>query len=155
MVRGCDGAMVRRSLGASACAPEPWRRRMPLCVVIVLASLVPLAAQAPAFDAASVKPNRSGTPGMEIRITPNGGFIATNVPLLTLIREAYRVQDLAWTPDQFANRDTPAVVNGNAIDPQGPSLFTALQEQLGLKMDPQRGTVDVIVVERLERPTED
>jgi uncharacterized protein (TIGR03435 family) len=63
--------------------------------------------------------------------------------------------DLTWTPDQFANRDTPAVVNGNAIDPQGPSLFTALQEQLGLKMDPQRGMVDVVVVARLERPAED
>jgi uncharacterized protein (TIGR03435 family) len=63
--------------------------------------------------------------------------------------------ELRWTPDQFANRETPAVVNGNTIDPQGPSLFTAIQEQLGIKLDPQRGPVDVLVVERVERPTED
>jgi uncharacterized protein (TIGR03435 family) len=62
--------------------------------------------------------------------------------------------DLTWTPEQFANRETPAVVNGNSIDPNGPSLFTALQEQLGLKLDAQRGPVDVLVVERIERPTE-
>jgi uncharacterized protein (TIGR03435 family) len=62
--------------------------------------------------------------------------------------------DLRWTPEAFANRETPAVVNGNTIDPQGPSLFTALTEQLGLKLDPQRGPVEVLVVERIARPTE-
>jgi len=62
--------------------------------------------------------------------------------------------DLTWTPEQFANRATPAVVNGNTIDPNGPSLFTALQEQLGLKLDAQRGPVDVLVIEKIDRPTE-
>jgi uncharacterized protein (TIGR03435 family) len=39
-----------------------------------------------------------------------------------------------------------------AIDP-GPSLFTALQEQLGLRLDPQKGLVDVVVIDHIELPS--
>ena len=38
---------------------------------------------------------------------------------------------------------------------KGPSIFTAVQEQLGLKLDSQRAAVDVLVIDRVERPDPD
>lgn len=65
---------------------------------------------------------------------------------------------LKWTPDdsQFAQfRSTGALPQGNPDDPNAPpSLYTALQEQLGLKMEPTKAMDEVMVIDHVEKPSE-
>jgi bla regulator protein blaR1 len=62
--------------------------------------------------------------------------------------------DLSWTPEIPQGR-LPLGVELPAIDPDGPSIFTALQEQLGLRLESTNGPVDVLVIEHAEQPTPD
>jgi uncharacterized protein (TIGR03435 family) len=39
-------------------------------------------------------------------------------------------------------------------DPEGPSIFTAFQEQLGLRLESTKGPVEVIVIDHVEKPSE-
>ena len=55
--------------------------------------------------------------------------------------------DLVFQPESA----TPVPI---PVSADAPSIFTAVQEQLGLKLDPQRVPTDVIVIDSVERPTE-
>jgi uncharacterized protein (TIGR03435 family) len=64
--------------------------------------------------------------------------------------------DLAWTPERISPEGPPpGVAPLPPPDPNGPSLFTAVSEQLGLKLVSARGPVEVLVIDRAERPTAD
>jgi uncharacterized protein (TIGR03435 family) len=41
-----------------------------------------------------------------------------------------------------------------ASQPNGPSLFAALQEQLGLRLEPQKAPVETLVIDHVARPSE-
>ena len=51
--------------------------------------------------------------------------------------------DLHWTPDERADAHP---------DDAGPSIFTAIQEQLGLRLESSKGPVEVLVIDHVEKP---
>lgn len=61
---------------------------------------------------------------------------------------------LEWSPD--ADRAPAAVTAGSpsAPDPTGPTLFTALQEQLGLRLEARRVPTEILVIDEVARPSE-
>jgi uncharacterized protein (TIGR03435 family) len=54
--------------------------------------------------------------------------------------------DLTFTP--------PDPLTDPATSPDAPSIFTAVQEQLGLRLEPQRAPIEFLVIEHVERPSE-
>lgn len=68
---------------------------------------------------------------------------------------------LNFLPDQMPSRapgtaaDQPIQINGVSIDPNAPSLMTALEEQLGLKLESTKGPVEVLVIDAVSQPTPD
>jgi uncharacterized protein (TIGR03435 family) len=57
---------------------------------------------------------------------------------------------IEWTP-----AITPPPGSGVTFtpDPDGPTFTEALQDQLGLKLVPQTGPVDVLVIDHVEQPS--
>jgi uncharacterized protein (TIGR03435 family) len=67
---------------------------------------------------------------------------------------------LQWTPDQsptpFINRPDDGTAGMGSAPPtesSGSSIFSAVQEQLGLKLEPQEAPVEVLVIDHVERPS--
>jgi uncharacterized protein (TIGR03435 family) len=90
------------------------------------------------------------------RITAEGVSMAAFAEILARIME-HPVVDQTGLQGVSSRklRYMPDYAKSEGPDAAGPSIYTALQEQLGLKLQTQKVPVEVIVVDRVERvPTE-
>lgn len=109
--------------------------------------------------AMTMEPGRMSASGMTMAMLAGSlsGSVQRTVLNRTGITGSFDLK-LAWTPDQMPQglaAGNPSKNKSTKVDPNGPPIFTALQEQLGLKLVSTKGPVDVLVVDHAERPTED
>jgi uncharacterized protein (TIGR03435 family) len=113
--------------------------------------------------------------GMMMRMG-NGTLTGQGVPLVNLVRLLTRelgrtVIDktgltskydftLKWTGERQApmfkgaEGSQPGTGGTSAPESSGPSIFTAVQEQLGLKLESEKGPVDIFIIDHVEKPSE-
>jgi uncharacterized protein (TIGR03435 family) len=84
-------------------------------------------------------------------------ILGRNVVDKTALKGRYDIK-LNWTPDEVQAAAARGPVDGGptstAPTESGPSLFTAIQEQAGLRLDSQKGPVEVIAVDHIAKATE-
>jgi uncharacterized protein (TIGR03435 family) len=160
---GALGPQIKRSVGE--------------CTMVVPGVARPAGAGAAnAPDPAKFAWPPPGRPGRRCGIGPDGGTVkagsitmATLVTYLTPMLDRPVVDKTGLTGtfdfdlrcDGAATLALPGRGRATAVSPdappdpaRGPSIFTALQEQLGIRLESQRGSVDVLAVIRAELPTE-
>ena len=113
-------------------------------------------------------PPRSGPPPCSFG-GPPGKLIGTGVTMLMFVNVLSGIAgrpivdrtgltgsfdfELNFDPSSAAEPPPGATPGPQPTDDSKPSIFSALQEQLGLKLEPARGLIDVLVIDSAERPT--
>ena len=100
--------------------------------------------------------------GLSMMITMLSRQLHRTIIDKTGLTGAYDI-NLQWTPDQGSGGEgsppgaaSPAgAPTATAPADSGPDLFTAIQEQLGLKLESTKGPADVLIVDHIEKPAVD
>ena len=117
-----------------------------------------------------------GHAGAGMMFGGNGTLTGQGVPLVNLVRFLTRVLGrsvidktgltskydftLKWTEERQApmfkgtEGSQPGTGGISAPESSGPSIFTAVQEQLGLKLESGKGPVDILIIDHVEKPSE-
>jgi hypothetical protein len=128
-------SLAAMSQEAALPAPAPQPQTAPLSL--------------PKWDVVSIKPADQCPTGSGMQVLEDGLHIVC-LPAPALIQIAWGISEpsriLKFTPAMSAPTDLSQEA--------APSLFTAIQEQLGLKLEPSKAPLDVLAVDALQKPGE-
>lgn len=101
-----------------------------------------------------MQPNALRGVSVQIRqLTPNlSRLLGRTVVDKTGLTGKYDIS-MEWAPDESQFPQMPGAPSPPPSESAGLSIFTAVQEQLGLKLEAQKGPVETIVIDRVEKPT--
>jgi bla regulator protein blaR1 len=128
------------------------------CIPVVLGGPLPLVADGQHLCRRMVSPQG--------KVNIEGGTLRTLADLLGMVLDrpvidktgitSYFQIQLSFSPDDRAEpRPVTAEPGASAVKvPDYPGIFQAIQEQLGLRLVPARGPTDVLVIDHIERPSE-
>jgi uncharacterized protein (TIGR03435 family) len=129
---------------------------------------LPMYALVAAKNGPKLRESSAGVPSsMELR---PGQLSATSMSMKSLVPLLSRFVDrpvldqtgltgnydfkLQWTLDAGLSSGFGPGADASSSDSAGPSLFTAVQEQLGLKLESQKGPMEVLEIDHAEKPSE-
>lgn len=100
----------------------------------------------------SMLPNGLHLPGRNASTTELAFILESLIPLMDPDHDDRPVMDKTGLTGRFDFDLTwaPPATGGDLAN--APDLFTAVQEQLGLKLEPQKGPVEVMVIDHAEKP---
>jgi uncharacterized protein (TIGR03435 family) len=138
---GALGRQLRRSAdacgdGDAGSVPVPLQPGQPLRCVLFMAPSGTLLARGQTMNSFAYALSRTLGRAVENRTALSGGFDA----------------DAEFNPEGLPDW---APLPAGAPNHDAPSLFEALREQLGLKLEGGRGSVDVLTIDHIEHPTDD
>jgi len=67
----------------------------------------------------------------------------------------FDIKTTGWASAPRNGRPVDGALTPETLDPSDPSLFTVLEERLGLRLQPGTGAIELLVVESAEKPAED
>jgi uncharacterized protein (TIGR03435 family) len=87
------------------------------------------------------------------------GWTGTNVSMVQLAKEltgpaGHPVVDRTGLKESYDFRLEWAPFGRSSTDSDGQSIFTAVEQQLGLKLEPQRAPIEFLIIDSVQRPSE-
>jgi uncharacterized protein (TIGR03435 family) len=123
-------------------------KEMPVYALVIAKNGPKIVKKGESFTPQTSLSSRRNTEGKTV-------LTGTDVPVVYLVRQLSNQvgRPVIDKTELKGNFDFKMTFAPDLADSDGPSIFTALEEELGLKLEPQRGPVEVIVMDAVEHPS--